>query len=214
MIGDFQAMYSRLPAFIIGFHGCDESVANRVVRGKEILRASRNEYDWLGHGIYFWENSYSRALDHAVSIMSRPERGRMAITKPAVLGAVIDLGYCLNLMDSEFLSYLRTSYESLKVYAEQAGQNLPVNSEAPGSGNDLLLRRLDCAVIEFLCKQRDATQGKREFDSVRGLFFEGEDLYPNAGFKAKNHIQICVRNSNCIKGYFLPRSPDQNLRIP
>jgi len=28
---------------------------------------------------------------------------------------------------------------------------------------------------------------------------------PGAGFKEKNHIQICVRNRNCIKGYFLPR---------
>lgn len=26
-----------------------------------------------------------------------------------------------------------------------------------------------------------------------------------AGIKEKSHIQICVRNTNCIKGYFLPR---------
>ena len=52
------------------------------------------------------------------------------------------------------------------------------------------------------------------FDTVRGLFFEGDDLYPNAGFKAKNHIQICVRNPNCIKGYFLPRSSDSQHAIP
>ena len=43
------------------------------------------------------------------------------------------------------------------------------------------------------------------FDSVRGVFFEGNDLYPNAGFKEKNHIQIAIRNPNCIKGYFLPK---------
>ena len=42
------------------------------------------------------------------------------------------------------------------------------------------------------------------FDSVRCAFWEGEELYPGAGFKEKNHIQICVRNHNCIKGYFRP----------
>ena len=42
------------------------------------------------------------------------------------------------------------------------------------------------------------------FDSVRGMFQEGSEPYPDAGFREKNHIQICVRNLECIKGYFLP----------
>ena len=46
---------------------------------------------------------------------------------------------------------------------------------------------------------------------MRGVFWEGEDLYENAGFKEKNHIQICVRNSNCIKGFFIPREADDGL---
>lgn len=43
------------------------------------------------------------------------------------------------------------------------------------------------------------------FDSARGVFIEGEELYPGAGFKNKNHIQLCIRNPNCIKGFFIPR---------
>jgi len=43
------------------------------------------------------------------------------------------------------------------------------------------------------------------FDSVRSLFVEGEELYPGAGFHEKNHIQICIRNPNCIKSFFVPR---------
>ena len=46
------------------------------------------------------------------------------------------------------------------------------------------------------------------FDSVRGVFWEGKELYKNAGFREKDHIQICIRNPNCIKGYFLPRELD------
>ncbi len=45
----------------------------------------------------------------------------------------------------------------------------------------------------------------RRFDSVRGMFIEGEELYHGAGFRAKDHIEIAVRNPNCIKGYFLPK---------
>jgi hypothetical protein len=39
---------------------------------------------------------------------------------------------------------------------------------------------------------------------VRAAFVEGGQLYPDAGFSAKSHIQICVRNVACIKGYFRP----------
>jgi len=52
------------------------------------------------------------------------------------------------------------------------------------------------------------------FDSVRAAYIEGEELYPNAGFNDKNHIQLCVRNPNCIKGFFMPRDYDnEHIRI-
>ena len=40
----------------IGFHGCDEDTAKRVILNKDNILASQNAYDWLGSGIYFWEN--------------------------------------------------------------------------------------------------------------------------------------------------------------
>lgn len=43
------------------------------------------------------------------------------------------------------------------------------------------------------------------FDSVRAAFWEGEDLYLNAGFKQHSHIQISIINPQCIRGIFLPR---------
>ena len=67
----------------------------------------------------------------------------------------------------------------------------------------MFLRELDCAAIETLHKSLKKNKEK-EFDSVRGVFWEGKELYPKAGFREKDHIQICVRNIDCIKGYFLP----------
>ena len=83
------------PGIVFGYHGCDESIASQVLNGGE-LKPSGNAHDWLGHGIYFWEASPSRALQWAqqnVATPSDPTR------KPAVIGAIIDLGKCLNLID-------------------------------------------------------------------------------------------------------------------
>lgn len=80
-----------------------------------------------------------------------------------------------------------------------------------GNSNDLLLRNLDCAVFETLHKFR-SDNDEQPYDSVRGVFWEGGELYPNAGFREKDHIQLCIRNPNCIKGFFYPRkySPKYN----
>ena len=53
-------MYEVLPSFVLGFHGCDRSVGENVLSGKTRLRKSSNDYDWLGNGIYFWENNPQR----------------------------------------------------------------------------------------------------------------------------------------------------------
>ena len=162
-------MYSRKTGLILGFHGCDKSIVENILTGKEKLKGSKNNYDWLGNGIYFWEHSPSRALEYATSIKNNPSRSKTKIKDPAIIGAVIDLGYCL----------------------------------------DLLIRELDCAVIETLHKVQ-AEKNIYPFDSIRGVFWEGEELYSGAGFREKDHIQICIRNPNCIKGFFFPRKIDNN----
>ena len=58
-------MYSAAPGYVLGFHGCDESVAELVLSGDASLKKSENAYDWLGGGIYFWESSPERTLNYA-----------------------------------------------------------------------------------------------------------------------------------------------------
>lgn len=43
------------------------------------------------------------------------------------------------------------------------------------------------------------------YDTVLGALREGKELYAGAGVIDKNHIQICVRNEQCIRGYFRVR---------
>jgi hypothetical protein len=60
-------IYSDYPGLLFGFHGCRKSVYDKVIKKSLSLEPSSNSYDWLGGGIYFWENSYTRALDWAIS---------------------------------------------------------------------------------------------------------------------------------------------------
>lgn len=190
-------MYTSRTGLILGFHGTDESIVNDVLNGKSDLKKRDNVYDWLGHGIYFWDNSPSRAMDWAIDLSKR--KGSK-IKKPAVIGAILDLGYCLDLLDYKNLEFIKFGYSMLERTLSASKTPMPQNK---GDDGDLTLRELDCAAIQSLHKSI-SDDNEKEFDSVRGVFWEGKKLYPNAGFREKNHIQICVRNIDCIKGYFLP----------
>jgi hypothetical protein len=202
-------MYPTKAGLLIGFHGCDKSVRDEIVKGKVSLNPSENLYDWLGNGIYFWENNQQRAFEFA-NELKKSARGN--IKKPSVLGAVIDLGYCLDLLDTEYLKLVSESHSNLNDSFESIELSMPVNKTVGGS-KDLLLRNLDRAVIENLHQQRNL-KNLTSFDSVRGVFIEGKPLYDGAGFHEKNHIQICIRNPNCIKGFFVPRTADGRFRMP
>lgn len=197
-------MYSKLPNLVIGFHGCDQSVFEKVLYKHEQLRGSTNPYDWLGNGIYFWESNYQRALEWA-------EKHR-EIKKPAVIGAIIDLGNCLNLTDNKSIDIVQAGYELLVENFKAANLVLPQNKNTKGN-TDLLVRDLDCAVIECI-HSYNKENGIEPYDSVRGVFIEGGEIYPNSGFRDKTHIQICVRNPNCIKGYFRPLTRDELWNMP
>jgi hypothetical protein len=190
-------------AFVLGFHGCDEAVGEAVLAGRQHLSPSTNDHDWLGHGIYLWENSPERARHWADFLARHPRRSSRAISKPFVLGAILDLGLCLDLTEAASLEAVRVAHQELaEIFA---AINLPLPRNEPGHSSDenLIKRNLDCAVINYLHESR-AEQGEPAYDSVRGAFFEGRPLYAGAGIMEKTHIQICVRHHRQIRGYFRP----------
>ncbi|WP_138762161.1 hypothetical protein [Pseudomonas lactis] len=202
-------MYQHLPSFVLGFHGCDRAVAESVLDG-ELLKPSTNDYDWLGQGIYFWENSPERALSYAQSIKRYNKRGRGSIKHPYVIGAVIDLGLCFNLTEEGALNELQGAFEVLSATASATGNSLPVNKPGFEGDLDLLKRHLDCAVFQNMHAAR-AQLDLPEYETVRSPFDEGEELYPGTSFRQKTHIQICVRKISCIKGFFRPLKDDGSL---
>ena len=190
-------LYEDNPKLVLGFHGCDESTAQLLLNDKPTFKQSKNHYDWLGNGMYFWENDPARAWEYVNEAKARnPDK----YPNPTVIGAVLDLGHCLNLTENKYKNLLKDAYTQFKkAVLEANAEEMPQNEEAYEDDHDKLLRPLDRAVIEFLHYINDDTQ---KFDSVRGMFVEGEELYEGAGFHEKTHVQIAIRNPVMIKGYF------------
>ena len=78
----------------------------------------------------------------------------------------------------------------------ESGDEMPVNKGAN--------RVLDCAVIQYV-HESNKRKSDESYDTVRSAFQEGGPIYPGSNFTERLHIQICVINTDLIKGYFLPR---------
>ena len=138
------------------------------------------------------------------------------MTEPAVIGAVLHLGHCCDLLEQKYIKLLASYATTLKTRCEATGEKYPRNEDLTADTHkNKLLRYLDCAVIELMhdatldrVKSDIAKKGyssRKIFDSTRGAFIEGGPAFEGAGIREKTHIQICIRNPNCIKGFFLPR---------
>ena len=191
-------LYEKTTPYIIGFHGCDQSVADILLSSDQpTFKKSTNNYDWLGNGMYFWENDPNRAWEYILEVQKRePDR----IINPTVVGAVLDLGHCLNLVENKYINLLRDTFNKYKAGMDENGLEMPANRSTSSNDHDNLFRHLDCAVIEFIHTLADY----EPFDSVRGMFIEGGVVYEGAGFHEKTHVQIAIRTPEMIKGYFRP----------
>jgi hypothetical protein len=197
---------------VLGYHGCDIGTARKLLGGSS-FSPSKRKYDWLGAGSYFWENDAVRAYQWACE-------PRRKFSRPSLVGAVIELGNCLDLTTQVGIEAVKVAYDQFIEMANENGTAVPENMDPPGMPNgDKVIRYLDCAVINHLF---DLFQRAQESDpsiqprtTVRALFPEGGELYPGAGFRAKTHIQLCVRDPRQILGVFrIPEWQRKELKIP
>ena len=185
-------------SFVLAYHGCEEKVGKKLISDGGPIRHSNTGKEWLGPGFYVWESDPVRALEWAT--------GKKKIKKPYVVGVVLDLGHCLDLMSRKSLEALRESYEML---TETMRNSQALDSYH--SDNDSLIAnttektntsRLDCEVINYLHRKTDKSKKRKKFDTVRGLFLDGGELYSGSRFHKKTHIQIAVITDGCVKGFF------------
>jgi hypothetical protein len=179
---------------VIAYHGCDALVAERLLHG-EPFKKSQNDYDWLGEGIYFWEYGADRALKFA-----HDQKRRNKVQTPAIVGALLQLGRCFDLMDTRFTDELPLAFDMLKKLHEAQHRPLPANA---GKTPDKLLRHRDCAVLNFYLSWLIQNRGDA-YDTVRCGFVEGPPAFDGSGIRHRSHVQIAVRNPACVIGVFRP----------
>lgn len=178
--------YQRL---VFGYHGCTVDRFERALLEGEHPPMSDEPYDWLGKGIYAWEYGPERAESWAKDKCKREKRSP---DEARVLGMVIQLGVCFDLLDIKHTRMLRLAYDELKALGVKIPQNRKENKDG-----DILLRERDCMMINLTAQTSD-------YDTVRGAFWEGGPAFEGAEVQAMSHIQIAVRNPECIIGYFNP----------
>jgi hypothetical protein len=162
-------------SFILGYHGCSADTAEQLLSAIP-FEPSENDYDWLGPGIYFWQENPMRALQYACEKKRRDN----ADWAESVVGAVIDLGLCLDLAAEAGIMEIKAAYDLLANTMKSAGKDLPSNRGGP----DRLVRRLDCAVVRQLHELRKELS-LAPIDTVRGIFIEGGLLTRDRDFTPK-----------------------------
>lgn len=184
------------PLQVFGFHSCDREVGLALLHGEINLTPSSNKWDWLGSGIYFWEQNPGRALEYAIECAEKKQFFAGDIKNPFVIGAIINTGNCLNLLEAESAPILQKAFDGLVQTSEKAEVKVPENKDAN--------RALDCAVIQYLHRSNIENR-LLPYDTIRSSFDEGEKVYKGSTFTKRLHIELCVLNPSMILGYYLPR---------
>ena len=170
---------------VAGFHGTTRKSADEIIKCG--FRLSQNHYDWLGDGVYFFQDGLERASEWAI------EHHRK---EAAVVGAEILLVGCLDMMDTKWTKIMTQIYDQFLGKLKQSGMNLP--SQTSGA------HRLDREVINYAVEVM-ADRGTN-ISCARGAFAEGHPVYPDSAFYHHAHIQIAVRDIEaCIKRVWLAR---------
>jgi hypothetical protein len=189
------------PRVVMGYHGCLEPLASDLLTGRRSIAdwpVSRNKWDWLGEGIYFWEHGPARAMKWAEDRAAKARAKGAKDATPAVIGAVIALGGddVLDLTDVRFAPALKGAFTILRETYAKTGRKLPVNE-----ATDRKRHYLDCLIINSLFVLPEVRQ---RFNVVRGAFEEGLPVFPGSTIKEQTHIQLAVRNPSAIRGIFRP----------
>lgn len=182
MAGAFE--YADYHRTIIGYHGTTAEAAERLVNGEPFAESEKDD-EWFGRGIYFWEHAPKQAWWWA---NRRTKKGKNGT--PAVIGAIIRLGNCFDLLDAP-------NIKTLKILGEEfLEQYKKLKTVAPK--NERIYKKLDCAVFNFLYE--NFSQKNEQIDSARGVYVAPKlkRIWEASWIYEDTHIQTCIRNPQNI----------------
>jgi hypothetical protein len=170
-----------IPA-VYGYHGTSHLAAASILQSGFL--SSHNAYDWLGDGIYFWQDAPQRAWDWAEARWG---------ARAAVLGSLLAVDECIDLLDIPWQQPLVAAYHSLVALMQQQQLALPVQT----SGAHRLDRAVLNHVVHLLGRQGVLIR------VVRSAFQEGTPIYPGSLLYERSHVQITIRDPALIQRSWL-----------
>jgi hypothetical protein len=69
----------------------------------------------------------NRGIGFRERTQEKPREGGQLMRRPSVLGAVIDKGFCLDLLNTEYINLLKESYQTLIESCKTLGLPVPLN---------------------------------------------------------------------------------------
>lgn len=167
-------------SFATGYHGTREDHAYEIL-STTTMRPSTGPGEWLGDGVYLWEDGEDRA--------SRWAEWQYPGSAVSVLRVGVRLGRCLDFNNSDLC------WNLLIEAAERLGAVSPLPTPAGAKHFP------DRAVIEFLCAYLVPPA-----DTVRAwLIEEGNPPYAGSGLLPAG-LQLCVRQPTCIESIELSKT--------
>ncbi|PSB57338.1 hypothetical protein [Chamaesiphon polymorphus] len=168
-----------------GYHGTSQTKATSIL--KNGFLASDNDYDWLGTGIYFFQDAPMRAKQWAIE--QHPN-------EPAVICARIQLDNCIDLFDVKWFPILKNIYNLFSDRYRSANRPLPKQNPLRSKAH-----RLDCAFFNFASQL--ISDDEQTVECIRSVFVEGESIFPDSAIFDLAHAQIAVKNPALITEYYL-----------
>ena len=162
---------------VVGYHGTSRAAAEAIL--DEGFKASSNRFDWLGDGVYFFQDQPSRAQQWAEERYG---------SDGVVLEAEIDLTDCMDLLDLSWFALVSEAHDAVVASHRSARLRLP-KQEGLAHGLDRLVINYAVGVLY------DRGLNIR---SVRGVFAEGRPAFPGSALLDRAHIQIAVRDPAAI----------------
>ncbi len=167
---------------IVAYHGTTVADADKLVNGEDFKNSDKS-HEWLGEGVYFWEYAPKQAWwwtkDHKKN------------SRPAVVGAMIRLGNCLDLLDPENVRWLKRVYDD--IIPKWGAAKLPIPKNMRSRKN------LDCAILNWIYSQSDTTE--TPIETSRGVYVPTDSakrVWTGSWIYDEAHIQVCVREQQNI----------------
>lgn len=192
-----------------GFHATDGDAA-ALIRQPIDFRESTSEGDWLGRGIYFWQDAPHWPWEWLDQKADRNSdfRQRLQQHGKAVIGVLIDLADCLDLLDTYWNDVISSSVDSahtrLADLKKALGQPMPTQDWDPEAPR---WNPLDSALINFVTEDL-AEELRIPFTAVRCPFIEGTPFFRGSALWTKAHVAISLREPTAIKAMWQEAPPD------